>query len=60
MTTPIEERVLWAIHRAAARAAKARGVCWWCCQLAGFAATDAHVNNPHKPEFCGKCRGRET
>ena len=60
MTTPIEERVLWAIHRAAARAAKARGVCWWCCQLAGFAATDAHANNPHPPGFCPKCKGKES
>jgi len=38
--TEIESRAMWAIHRAAADAAKARGVCWDCQQQAGFAATE--------------------
>ena len=53
MTTPIEDRIAWLIHRTAVIAARALGICWWCAQLAGFAATNAP---PSIADLCPKCR----
>jgi hypothetical protein len=53
MSTPIENHIAWAIHRAAVAAARAIGLCWWCAQLSGFVATDTP---PTTPQLCLKCQ----
>jgi hypothetical protein len=52
MSTPIESRALWAIHHAAADAAKAKGACRDCQQRAGFAATSSAQGVPADEPEC--------
>lgn len=52
-TTPIEDRIAWAIHRAAVAYAEAAGLCWQCCQLVGFSKTDVPMTTP---ALCPKCQ----
>jgi hypothetical protein len=57
--TPIEDRILWSIHRAAADAAKARGCCFDCQQQAGFAATERAQGRAAIDPTCHLTRRRE-
>lgn len=59
MTTQIEDRALWAIHRAAADAAKASGLCRDCQQRAGFAATERAQGRAAIEPTCHLTRRRE-
>jgi len=59
--TPIEDRALWALHHAAADAAKAKGACWDCQQRAGFAATErAQGRTADEPQHCHRLHRKET
>jgi hypothetical protein len=53
--TSIEDRAQWATHRQAVVSARERGLCWWCAQKVGLAATDVP---PTKPELCAACAKR--
>jgi hypothetical protein len=58
-STPIENRIDWARHRAAADAVRARGGHWSCSQAIGF----AHAHRDVKPlevglgKPCPQCLG---
>jgi hypothetical protein len=51
-STPIEDRIAWSIHHAAADNANAEGACSDCQQRAGFSATSAADGKPTTPVTC--------
>lgn len=53
MTTPIEDRALWAKYRAAADAARECGADFACSVEAGFASVENR-----EPQLCDVCKKR--
>lgn len=57
MSTPIEDRAVWALHRATRDEMRARGYCAQCAEQIAFAVTDfAERLPPRKMDLCGRCQ----